>query len=67
MDNDSDADGDTLSIVELTQPTYGTVRVVGRAIEFKPNGVMFKNDTFTYTISDGHGGKATATVKLIDP
>lgn len=67
MDNDSDADKDTLSIVELTQPAYGKVQVVGRAIEFKPNGIMFKNDSFTYTISDGRGGKATATVKLIDP
>jgi hypothetical protein len=67
--NDSDPDGDPLTIVSFTQPSRGTVQMgsagtlVYRAIE---NYVG--TDTFTYTISDGRGGTATATVTVfVDP
>lgn len=66
--NDSDPDGDTLSILSVTQPSNGagTVRVVGKQILFVP-AKPFIRDSFTYTISDGRGGQATATAVLIDP
>jgi hypothetical protein len=68
LSNDTDADGDALSITSVSQPIggNGTVAVVGSNIVFTPkNGFIY--DTFTYTISDGKGGQATATVQLIDP
>lgn len=66
--NDSDADGDTLTIVSVTQPVggNGTVKIVGSTIVFTPKNA-FLTDSFTYTINDGKGGTSTATVELIDP
>jgi hypothetical protein len=66
--NDSDADGDPLTIVAVTQPVggNGTVKIEGANIVFTPKNVFFA-DSFTYTISDGKGATATATVLLIDP
>lgn len=66
--NDSDADGDPLTIIAVTQPVggNGTVKIVGTDIVFTPRN-PFYIDSFTYTISDGKGGTSTATVELVDP
>lgn len=66
--NDSDPDGDPLTIISVTQPVggNGTVRISGSQIIFTPKN-PFLIDSFTYTISDGKGGTATGTVELIDP
>ncbi|RLJ37410.1 Ig-like domain-containing protein [Acidovorax sp. 106] len=68
LGNDSDPDGDALSIVSVTQPAgqTGSVQIIGTQILFTPKA-PFPSDTFTYTISDGKGGQSTAMVKLIDP
>jgi hypothetical protein len=68
LGNDSDPDGDTLSIISVTQPAgqTGTVQIMGTQILFTPKA-PFPSDTFTYTVSDGKGGQSTAMVKLIDP
>ena len=66
--NDSDPDGDALTIVAVTQPPFGTVAINagGKSLRYtKP--FVFNQTTFTYTISDGRGGTATATVLLVDP
>ncbi len=66
--NDSDPDGDALTIVAVTQPPFGAVAINtgGKSLRYtKP--FVFNQTTFTYTISDGRGGTATATVLLIDP
>lgn len=71
--NDRDADGDALTIVSVTQPTAPaiTARVAigsgGRNVIFNGGPACFPSATFTYTISDGKGGTATATVTVIDP
>lgn len=64
--NDSDPDGDPLSIQAFTQPDTGSVALSGNGFLFTPF-VPFGTTTFTYTISDGRGGTATATVTLVDP
>lgn len=66
--NDTDPDGDVLTIVGMTQPAgnTGTVSLIGNKIKFVPTR-KFVWDTFTYTVSDGKGGGSTATVLLIDP
>jgi hypothetical protein len=66
--NDTDPDGDVLTIVGMTQPTgnVGTVSIIGNKIRFVP-ARRFIWETFTYTVSDGRGGLSTATVLLIDP
>lgn len=65
--NDSDPDGDALSIVSFTQPDTGSITLGGNGnLVFTPE-TRFASTSFSYTISDGKGGTATATVTLIDP
>jgi hypothetical protein len=71
--NDSDRDGDPLRIVSVTQPLAPaitanvTIAPDGRSVIFNGGPACFPSSTFTYTISDGKGGTATATVTVIDP
>ena len=62
--NDTDPDGDPLSIVSTTTPPGGTVTIAGDAVIYQPVSTFLGTDTFTYTISDGRGGTATATVTV---
>jgi VCBS repeat-containing protein len=62
--NDSDVDGDTLSISSLSTPTHGTTSRSGDTITYTPTAGYHGPDTFTYTVSDGNGGTAAATVTI---
>ena len=62
--NDSDADGDTLSISGVTQPADGTAIIQGTIVLYTPNLNYFGPDGFSYTITDGRGGTATASVSI---
>jgi hypothetical protein len=65
--NDSDPDGDALKVVGVTKPANGTASVTadGKKVKYDPRRRFRGTDRFTYTISDGHGGTATATVTVI--
>jgi outer membrane protein OmpA-like peptidoglycan-associated protein len=67
--NDSDKDGDPLTITSVTQPSKSSIAIGanGKTLIYTPGAACFTNDTFTYTISDGKGGTSTATVTLVDP
>jgi hypothetical protein len=58
--------GETLVITGVTQGANGTVAILGggTAVSYTPNGNFFGVDSFTYTISDGNGGTATAAVNV---
>ncbi len=62
--NDSDPDGDALSIQSFTQGANGAVAQVGAQLRYTPAPYWSGTDSFTYTISDGHGGSDTATVTV---
>lgn len=63
--NDSDtADGDTLTIIDSGTPEHGTTSVVAGQIRYVPDANYSGEDQFTYTVSDGNGGTATATVLI---
>jgi len=62
--NDSDIDGDTLTVTGVTQATHGTVTFTTTSVTYTPAANYNGADSFTYTISDGHGGSATATVSM---
>ena len=65
--NDSDVDGDTLSITGVMDGNNGTVSIVGTDVIYNPKVDFNGTDTFTYTISDGEF-TATATVTVtVDP
>ncbi|WP_295539006.1 Ig-like domain-containing protein [uncultured Pseudacidovorax sp.] len=63
--NDTDVDGDTLSIIGFTQPQHGTVTLGADGNPLYTPGLDYNgDDSFTYTISDGKGGTSTATVSI---
>jgi hypothetical protein len=64
LNNDSDPDGDTLTVNSVTQGTNGSVTNNGSNVTYTPNSGFTGTDTFTYTISDGNGGTDTATVTV---
>jgi hypothetical protein len=63
--NDTEPDGDTLSVVSVTQGANGAVSInPNKTVHYSPNLNFFGSDSFTYTIDDGHGGQSTATVNV---
>ncbi len=63
--NDTDPDGDSLSIASCSVSALGVV------VEINDNNCRYEGpegwstpDTFTYTVSDGNGGTASATVTV---
>ena len=64
LTNDSDPEGDTLSIASVGTPSHGTAQINGTKIDYVPTKDYFGTDSFTYTISDGNEGTATATVTV---
>lgn len=62
--NDSDVDGDTLSIIGVSSATNGSVSLSGSNITFTPNANFYGNASFQYTVSDGQGGTTNATVNI---
>ena len=64
--NDSDPDGDALSVASVTDPANGVVLINGdNTIVYTPDADFFGEDTFTYVVSDGRGGMDTATVTVL--
>ncbi|MDE2179981.1 MAG: tandem-95 repeat protein [candidate division NC10 bacterium] len=65
LGNDSDPDGDPLTITGVTQGTKGgTATINGVTVTYTPPLNWSGTDSFTYAISDGRGGTATATVTV---
>ena len=73
--NDSDPDGDDLAIIDVVQPLNGTAIPVDpnaggapapglTGIVYTPNAGFFGVEQFTYTISDGKGGRSTTVVTV---
>ena len=62
--NDSDPDGDSLTVTGVGSASNGSVSFTGTSVTYTPNADFFGSDSFTYTISDGNGGTDTATVSV---
>jgi VCBS repeat-containing protein len=64
LNNDSDANGDALTVGSVTQGTHGSVINNGDDVTYTPDSGFSGTDNFTYTVSDGNGGTDTATVTI---
>jgi uncharacterized delta-60 repeat protein len=65
--NDSDNDGDSLSLITsaVTDPTNGIVVLNSNGtFVYTANGDFFGNDSFVYQTSDGNGASANGTVNI---
>ncbi|MBZ6077735.1 DUF4082 domain-containing protein, partial [Microvirga puerhi] len=64
--NDTDPDGDAISITGVSSPTNGTVAFNAQtnAVTFTPTTNYTGPASFAYAISDGRGGTSSATVSL---
>ncbi|MBC7951184.1 MAG: cadherin-like domain-containing protein, partial [Rhodospirillaceae bacterium] len=64
LGNDTDVDGDTLSITAVSNAVGGTVAIVDGNVVFTPTTNFNGSASFSYTISDGQGGTSTATANV---
>lgn len=66
--NDTDPDGDALSVTGVTYTGGGTLAIgPDGAIRYTPAPGFTGTESATYTISDGTGGTATGTVRFTVP
>ncbi|WP_164547806.1 tandem-95 repeat protein [Variovorax beijingensis] len=65
----SDVDGDALTYTKGSDPAHGTVTVnADGTYTYVPGANFNGTDSFTVTVSDGHGGTTTSTITVtIDP
>ena len=68
LDNDTDPDGDVLTVTNINgfSDTQGHLDYIdgGRALQFTPAATFAGTVTFRYTVADGRGAVAEATVDL---
>jgi hypothetical protein len=63
--NDTDPDGNPLSVVSVTQPANGTTAInANGTITYTPNAGFTGVNTFNYTITDNIAGNDSATVTV---
>jgi VCBS repeat-containing protein len=65
LSNDSDADGNSLTVAVASGPAHGTVTLnANGGFTYAPAANYNGADSFTYTLSDGNGGTATGSVTV---
>lgn len=62
--NDTDPDAHALAIASATAGAHGAVSHDGTTALYTPHAGFHGLDAFTYVITDGHGGSATARVAV---
>ncbi len=64
MSNDTDVDGDSLTLDSLVYSGTGAASIQGESIVYVPANNFDGTESLTYTISDGNGGTATAQLSI---
>ncbi len=66
LGNDTDVDPDTLTVTVVGNPPHGTATIDGGGggVHYTPDAHYSGSDSFTYTVSDGHGGTDVGTVSV---
>nr|CAA6809879.1 MAG: T1SS secreted agglutinin RTX [uncultured Thiotrichaceae bacterium] len=68
LGNDTDPDGDVLTISSIDEQSVNDGSVAENEsgiLTYTPAHGFTGTDTFTYTVNDGHGGEAIATVTVV--
>ncbi len=65
--NDSDPDGDPLTVVSVTQGANGSVTTDGTNATYVPDEDFVGMDSFTYTISDGTSTDTATVIVTVRP
>lgn len=60
--NDSDPDGNVLTVIGYDSVTNGLVTQNGNPLTFTPNNGFVGQDTFHYTVSDGTGNQVAGSI-----
>ena len=64
--NDTDVEGDSLNLGNVFTPANGTLTFgPNGTFTYTPDADFNGTDSFTYSINDGNGGMATATVDIV--
>ncbi|HWS90737.1 MAG TPA: Ig-like domain-containing protein [Pyrinomonadaceae bacterium] len=66
LSNDHDVDGDALTITSVKAGLNGSVSIApgGKSVYYTPKRNYRGGDSFTYTVGDGRGSTATASVTV---
>jgi len=62
--NDSDPDGDALSVSSVSNLVNGSAAIVAGGVRFTPTAGFSGTGSFTYAVSDGRGGSASAVATI---
>lgn len=62
--NDTDVDGDPLTITSVSKPQFGTATTNGQNVTYTPNAGFAGQDSFSYFVSDGHGNTTAGSVTV---
>jgi hypothetical protein len=62
--NDTDANGDRLSLTGVSNPVNGSVTFSNNNVIFTPSTNFTGNASFNYSMSDGFGGTSSANVSV---
>ncbi len=64
LENDTDPDGDTLTVLEVRRPEQGRAELVQGLVKYVPRGGYVGVDTLTYTVADGRGETAEGSIEV---
>jgi hypothetical protein len=62
--NDSDPDGDDLTVTAVSQPAHGAASRTASTVRYTPDANFHGTDSVTYRVSDGHGNTDTAVLTI---
>jgi Bacterial Ig domain len=63
--NDTDPDGDALTITAVSRPQFGGAATNGQNVTYTPIAGFAGQDRFSYFVSDGHGHTTAGSVTVI--
>ncbi|MEI6762182.1 MAG: Ig-like domain-containing protein, partial [Betaproteobacteria bacterium] len=63
--NDTDPQGDTLTLVSAKPGAHGTVAIVGNKLVYTAAAAYVGTDSVSYTVSDGHEHESTGQVAVL--